>query len=201
MNPLSTAIERLAVNRVLTLKFLDHLALLAAAEARERRTAPREEADRLLAADPSGGAAGSLGWNLMHVAVYEEACCSPLPPKLWQRFGHGAEPGVFVAPLVEIADRLAAARTALLERVSRWREADLERPPQGTTQPAMSRREILDAVVWHEPHHLNVCYDLLRRELTEGESAAGSSPRPASQARASSASASNQARAEPRRKV
>jgi hypothetical protein len=163
-----SCLQRLRVNRRLTLRFLDYLVLLAATEAKADGTTPREEADRLLAADPGGGTAGSLGWNLMHIAVYEEACCSPLPPKLWERFRHGTAPGCFVAPLREVADRLLATRTALVERVAHWSEADLDGRPDGTTMPEMTRRQLLDSAVWHEPHHLTVCYDILARHFSGG---------------------------------
>ena len=164
---LDTLIERLRVNRRLTLGFLDHLRLLAAAEARQAAGDAEGESERLLAGLPAGWVDGSIGWNLLHVAVYEQGCTGRPAAAEWRRFRHGAEPGAEAAPLAEIAERLAAGRAALLARLEGWGAEGLDRPAAGA-ESAMTRRQVVDAAVWHEPHHLNLCNEVLRRLWFEG---------------------------------
>lgn len=163
---LTTHLDRLEINRRMTLRFLDYLHLVARAEARQRGTGVEAEAERLLLALPDGWREGSIGWNLLHVVVYEEGCAGRAEE--WERFRHGAAPGAAAAPLAEIVRRLAAAREALVERFTAWGEGDLGEPATGTEQAGMTRRQVIDAAVWHEPHHLNLCGEALRRLWIEG---------------------------------
>jgi len=163
---LATHLERLETNRRLTLRFLDYLHLVARVEARERGTSTDEEAERLMLAVPDGWQEGSIGWNLLHVAVYEEGCAGR--PVEWERFRHGSRPGRVALPLAELARRLAASRRALVERFTAWAAGDLGEPARETAQPGLSRRRVIDAAVWHEPHHLNLCDEVLRRLWVEG---------------------------------
>lgn len=164
--PLSVHRDRLEVNRRMTLRFLDYLHLVARVEARQRGTSVEAEAERLLLAVPDGWRDGSIGWNLLHVVVYEEGCAGK--PAEWERFRHGAEPASAAWPLPEIARRLAAARERLDERLDAWVAGDLGAPAVETAQPELTRRQVIDAAVWHEPHHLNLCDEVLRRLWVEG---------------------------------
>jgi hypothetical protein len=163
--PLSVHRERLQVNRRMTLRLLDYLHLVARVEARERGTSVEAEAERLLLAEPEGWREGSIGWNLLHVVVYEEGCSGK--PAEWERFRHGAEPASAAWPLPEIARRLAAARERLFERLDAWAADDLAAFATETAQPDHTRRQVIDAAVWHEPHHLNLCDEVLRRLWVE----------------------------------
>jgi hypothetical protein len=165
--PLAVHRERLDVNRRMTLRFLDYLHLVARVEARRRGGAVEVEAERLLAAVPDGWREGSIGWNLLHVVVYEEGCAGR--PAEWERFRHGAAPGSATAPLPEIVRRLAAARGRLLARLDAWAADGLGKLAVETAQPDHTRRQVIDAAVWHEPHHLSLCNEALRRLWVEDD--------------------------------
>ncbi len=165
---LATSIERLRTSRRLTLSFLDHLHLFAAAEARAAGGDAETVAERLLAAVPAGWVDGSIGWNLLHVAVFEEECAGQPDGGDRHRYRHGAEPAAAAAPLAAVVERLSAARAALLATLAAWSDATLDRPA-GAAPGTMSRRQAIDAAVWHEPHHLNLCNEALRRLWVGGD--------------------------------
>lgn len=171
MTRLSILLERMEENRRQTLRFVHYLELLAGHEARERSSSPEDEVQRLIAADPSGGGPrglGSIGWHLLHVAVYEEGCFGAPPrPELWRAFEHGRAPFVPDRSLAEIADDLARSRAELLRRAASWSEAMLDEVPPELAPGGASYRELLESVAWHEPHHLASCNENLRAQFIE----------------------------------
>lgn len=171
MTYLSVTLQRLEENRAQTRRFLSYLKLLARHEARERGTRPEDEEARLLAADPArsdGRPLGSIGWHLLHVAVFEEGCLSAPPrPELWRRFGHGEPPFVPDLPLAGIERELADGRARLLRLAGQCHDGMLDTVPPDLDAGGMSYRDLLEAAAWHEPHHLVLCNENLRQQFVE----------------------------------
>jgi hypothetical protein len=169
MTPISVLLERIEENRGQTRRFLNYLKLLAGAEARELGTRPEDELERLAAADPSDGKGlGTIGWHLLHVAVYEEGCFGDGPrPELFRRFQHGNPPFVPEASLAEIARDLESSRAALLRRTAEWDESRLDAVPPGFPTGGETYGQLLESIAWHEPHHLAICNENLRAQFIE----------------------------------
>jgi DinB superfamily len=166
---LSVMLGRLAENRRQTARFIAYLKLLALNEARERGSRPEVELARLLAVDPGPGgrrSPGPIGWHLLHVAVFEEGCFGAPPrPELWERFAHGQPPFVPALSLEQIEGELATTRAGLLGLTGRLRDDLLDVTPPDVPPPGMTYRDLLEAAVWHEPHHLAQCNDNLRMQF------------------------------------
>lgn len=171
MTYLSVTLQRLEENRGQTRRFIAYLELLARHEARERGTRPEDEGARLLAAEPERGDGeplGSIGWHLLHVAVFEEGClCAPPRPELWRRFGHGESPFAPGLPLTEIERELADGRARLLDLAGRCHDGMLDTLPPDLEAGGMTYRDLLEAAAWHEPHHLVLCNENLQNQFME----------------------------------
>lgn len=171
MTPLSTILMRMALNRKQTMAFVAYLELLARQEAKERGTDPEREAARILAADPTDGRLGPIGWHLLHIGLYEETAFGPSPhAELWSRYERGFRAGKSARSLETIAKTLEATRAHFTSLAERWSDDTLDRPLPRPSPDGSTYRELLESIVWHEPHHLNTCNENLRRQyVTEPE--------------------------------
>ena len=168
MARLSTHLMRMELNRKQTLAFVTYLELLARQEAAERGTGHELEAARILAADPTGGKLGPIGWHLIHIGLYEENVFEPSPSfERWQRYEHGFEAGKSSLSLKNIAETLVASRAHFSSLTEGWSEDMLDRPLPRPSVEGATYRELLESVAWHEPNHLNTCNENLRRQYVE----------------------------------
>ncbi len=167
---LAVAVRRLRVNRRLTHHFMDYLDVVIGAEAKERASSRRVEEERLLTGGPGrdGGAEmGGIAWNLLHVAAFEEACCGG-PVDGWEGLRHGAPPDRRSATLEEVSGRLRESRARFLARLAEWETGvDLDASSRRALQTGLTRRQLVESAIWHEAHHLTLCYENLSRQFLE----------------------------------
>lgn len=132
---------------------------------RERTLATLEqiagESDPLaaLAYRPGPGRAHSA-WQLMHIAVTEGVFATERlhqrpfdQPDLVRRFAGGSTPDDDIPGVSEIRSTLDQMRTALLDAVAEFDDADLDRVPAGLSERGWTLRTALQILAWHEPHH------------------------------------------------
>ena len=101
-----------------------------------------------------------IAWQLMHVAVTEELFATErLIGTTVQfadsvpRFRGGSTPDDNIPSLDEIVSVLSESRTHLLDTLSKFSDADLEKIPVGLTERGWTLRRALQIVAWHEAHH------------------------------------------------
>ena len=102
-----------------------------------------------------------IGWQLMHVAITEDLFASErlAPHKqgqftdLWPRFRGGSTPDDQVPSAAVIRSTLDQARTGLLATLSEFTEERLGEIPAALKERALTVRDVLYLLGWHEAHH------------------------------------------------
>lgn len=101
-----------------------------------------------------------IAWQLMHVAVTEELFATERLigttvqfADLVPRFRGGSTPDDNIPSLDEIVSVLSESRAHLLDTLSKFTDADLEKIPVGLTERGWTLRRALQIVAWHEAHH------------------------------------------------
>ncbi|RMG40075.1 MAG: DinB family protein [Planctomycetota bacterium] len=121
--------------------------------------AAEDDPPAALAFRPGPGRAHSA-WQLMHIAVTEGLFATERlhqrpfdQPELVRRFGRDSVPDDDIPDLEEIRRMLQRTRESLLQAVSQFTDADLERIPEGFAERGWTLRKVLHVIAWHEAHH------------------------------------------------
>lgn len=147
MSVTETMIETLDFYRARTLGLLE--------------TIEKEPDPKLVLGWRPGPGRAYIGWQLMHIGITEEIFATerlaPHKPRawedLWPRFRGGSTPDDNVPLPATVREVLAGTRDHLKATLRELGDARLGEIPEALKQRALTVRDVLSILGWHEAHH------------------------------------------------
>jgi DinB family protein len=147
MSTLHSLIAACQFNRPRTLGLLDKIE-------------QEKEPQKILGWRPGPGRA-HIAWQLMHIGITEELFATerlvpgskPTFADLVPRFKGGSTPDDDIPLAALIRQVLTDSRAHLLETLGRFGDKDLGTIPDFFKERKLALVDVLQIIVWHEPHH------------------------------------------------